>query len=66
MEAKVFDPMDDGAVQAWLQSEPHKEVISASVYRTRAGGIEREVGIVLYVEEHTVPGGQETNEAEAK
>jgi hypothetical protein len=55
VEAKVFDPMDERAVQAWLRSEPHKEIIAASVYRTRAGGVEHEVGIVLYVEERTVP-----------
>jgi hypothetical protein len=54
VEAKVFDPMDEDAVKAWLASGPKKELVGASLYKTSAGGVEREVAVVLYVEEHTV------------
>jgi hypothetical protein len=54
VEVKVFDPMDEGAVRAWLKEKPKKVIIEGSVYRAHSGGVEREVGIVLYVEEVTL------------
>ena len=54
MQVKVFDPMDERAVKAWLEEGPRKEIIAGSIYVTRVDGAEHEVGIVLYVEEHTV------------
>jgi hypothetical protein len=54
VEAKVFDPMDEQAVKAWLASGPKKELVGASLYKTSLGGVEREVAVVLYVEEHTI------------
>ncbi|HEX6965911.1 MAG TPA: hypothetical protein VF166_08920 [Gemmatimonadaceae bacterium] len=62
MKAKVFDPMDDGAVQAWLRRGAHKEIVTASVYKTWGEGVEHEVGIVLYVEERVVPDEMEDEE----
>ena len=54
MRVKVFDPMDEHAVKAWLDEGPRKEIIAGSIYVTRTDGAEHEIGIVLYVEEHTV------------
>lgn len=54
MEVKVFDPMDERAVRAWLKEEPKKEIIEGAVYHAHSGGVERDVGIVLYVEEKTL------------
>ena len=58
MEAKVFDPMDEQRVQQWLNEQPKKEIVGGSVYLTRSGGVEREVAVVLYVEERTVRGSK--------
>jgi hypothetical protein len=54
VEVKVFDPMNEEAVQAWLKTPPGKQIIEGAVYQAHVGGMAREVGIVLYVEEHTV------------
>jgi hypothetical protein len=56
VEAKVFDPMDEQRVRQWLKEGPKKEIVGGSVYLARSGGLERQVGVVLYVEERTIDG----------
>jgi hypothetical protein len=58
VEAKVFDPMDEQKVRQWLAEGAKKEIVGGSVYLTRSGGLEREVAVVLYVEERTVDGSR--------
>ena len=54
MEVKVFDPADERAMRAWASRWPKKEIVESQVYHARSGGVEREVAVVLFVEELAV------------
>ncbi|HEY9426649.1 MAG TPA: hypothetical protein VIR34_05810 [Gemmatimonadaceae bacterium] len=54
MEVKVFDPADERAMRAWASRWPKKEIVESQVYHAQSGGVEREVAVVLFVEELAV------------
>ena len=54
MEAKVFNPMNERVIQAWLARAPRKAIVCASVYPAHESGVDREIAVVLFVEERTV------------
>jgi hypothetical protein len=51
MEAKIFDPISEQAINTWLETGSEKIVLSAQVFDTKVGGVERQVALVFYVEE---------------
>ena len=57
MEAKIFDPISEQAINAWLEAGPEKVVLSAQVFDTKVGGVERQVALVFFVEERPVTSG---------
>ena len=51
MQAKLFDPFTEDAVNAWLATTPVKVVNSAHLFDTSQGGTSRQVALVFYEEE---------------
>ena len=52
MQAKVFDPFTEAAVNDWLATTPAKVIYSANVFDTTLDGHARQVALVFYQEEH--------------
>lgn len=51
MQAKIFDPFSEDALNAWLIGPPVKVVHSAQLFDSSSGGTSRQVALVFYEEE---------------
>lgn len=56
MKAKVFDPLDEDAVNAWLATPPSKEILSAPVFDTGVDASRHQAALVVYCEVLAVDG----------
>ena len=54
MQAKVFDPFSEDAVNAWLATTPVKVIYSANVFDTTLDGHARRVALVFYEDEQEI------------
>jgi hypothetical protein len=54
MDAKIFDPLDDAAVNAWLATPPTKEIVAVEIFETSLHGWTRQVALIFYSDTPTL------------
>lgn len=51
MQAKIFDPFSEDALNVWLLAPPAKVIHGAQLFDSSSGGTTRQVALVFYDEE---------------